>query len=99
MRWRHPRGGSISGRTVADFTWPTPYVDVMTPSYRKPVGVLAIITGLIIYSGVVARLVAPIGTLSTWLAVPLYAILGVLWLLPLKPVLQWMETGTWRPPE
>ena len=71
----------------------------MTPSYRKPVGVLAIVVGVMIYAGIIARLVAPIGTLPTWLAVPLYALLGVVWLLPLKPLLQWMETGSWRPPE
>lgn len=70
----------------------------MTPSYRKPVGVLAIIAGLIVYAGVVSRLLAPIGQLAWWLAAPLYLVLGVLWLLPLKPVLQWMETGSWHPP-
>lgn len=70
----------------------------MTPSYRKPVGVLAIVAGLAVYAGIASRLIAPIGTLPTWLAVVLYAILGVLWLPPLKPLLQWMETGSWHPP-
>lgn len=83
---------------MADIRCGAAYVGGMTPTYRKPVGVLAIVAGLIVYAGVVSRLVAPIGALPWWLAVPLYLILGVLWLLPLKPLLQWMETGSWRPP-
>ena len=74
------------------------YVEVMTPTYRKPLGVLGLVAGLMLYAGVVARLVAPIGTLSWFVAVPIYIVLGVAWLLPLKPLLQWMETGRWRAP-
>ena len=71
---------------------------MMTPSYRKPAGVLAIVVGLALYAGVVARLVAPIGMLPWFAAVPLYLVLGIAWLLPLKPLLQWMETGAWWRP-
>ena len=70
----------------------------MTPSYRKPVGVLAIVAGLIVYAGIVVRLIAPIGTMPWYIAAPIYAVLGCAWLLPLKPLLQWMETGSWRAP-
>lgn len=69
----------------------------MKPSYRKPTGVLGIVVGLAIYAGLVARLLGPVGTLPWYWAVPLYAVLGCLWLLPLGPVLRWMETGLWWP--
>ncbi len=71
----------------------------MKPSSRKPVGVLSIVVGLALYAGVAARLVASLGTLPWYIAVPVYAILGAAWLLPMRPLLQWMETGTWRAPQ
>ncbi len=70
----------------------------MKPSSRKPAGVLLIVAGLLIYAGIAARLVAAAGTLPWYVAVPVYAVLGAAWLLPMKPLLQWMETGTWRAP-
>jgi hypothetical protein len=70
----------------------------MIPTYRKPVGILTIILGLIVYAGVVSRLLGPLGTLAWYVATPVYLLLGCAWLLPLKPLLQWMETGSWRAP-
>lgn len=81
---------------MADIPLATAYVAAMTPSSRKPAGVLAIVAGLIVYAGVVSRLLGPIGQLPWYGAVPLYLALGCLWLLPLKPLLVWMETGAWR---
>ncbi len=67
------------------------------PSWRKPAGIFAII-GLISVIGWL------IGSLSGWLAAlafPLqmfiYALAGVIWIAPLRPLLAWMETGRWRP--
>lgn len=85
----------------ADIAAPCPYVGGMAikpPTYRKPVGVLLMVAGLMIYAGVVSRLLGPIGMLPWYLAVPVYLLLGCLWLLPLKPLLQWMETGSWHEP-
>ena len=70
----------------------------MTATSRKTAGVLAIVVGLIAYAGLVSRLLGPVGQLPWYAAVPLYLVLGCLWLAPLKPLLQWMETGTWRAP-
>jgi len=67
----------------------------MQPTYRKPIGVLAIILGIIIYGGLVARLAGPIGGLPGWTQPIIYLVLGILWIAPLKPLLLWMETGRW----
>lgn len=100
MRWQRRQGGATSRRGgTADKAHASLYVAGMKPSYRKPVSVLAIVVGLIIYAGLVSRLLGPVGTLAWYMAVPLYLLLGCLWLLPLKPLLQWMETGTWRAPQ
>ena len=39
------------------------------------------------------------GYVSAWpwpLEALFYVIAGTVWVLPLKPLLRWMETGTWR---
>jgi hypothetical protein len=68
----------------------------MNPSYRKPFGVLAIIAGLSAYVILVVGLSDPIGRLNPLIQAPIYLVLGVVWVLPLRPVLVWMETGRWR---
>ena len=70
----------------------------MTATSRKTAGILAIVAGLIVYAGVVSRLLAPIGQLPWYASVPLYLVLGCLWLTPLRPLLIWMNTGSWRAP-
>ncbi len=67
------------------------------PTWRIPVGVLALVTALLVYGGIVARLLAPL--LSHWpvlAQVPVYLVLGVVWLLPLRRFMIWMETGRFR---
>jgi hypothetical protein len=67
-----------------------------TPTWRIPFGILALVVGLLAYAGLVAGAVAP--WVSAWpalLQVPVYAVLGVVWLLPLRRFLIWMETGRW----
>lgn len=66
------------------------------PSWRLPAGVLALVAGLVIYGGAVARWIGPmICDWPTLAQVPLYIMLGVVWLLPLRRFLIWMETGRW----
>lgn len=68
----------------------------MKPSLRKPFGIIGLILGLTIYALLVAQLSPWIGRLHVLVQLPIYLILGVAWLLPLKPWLIWMETGHWR---
>lgn len=70
----------------------------MTPTLRKPFGIIGMLVYLAVYAGVVSRLLGPLGQLSWYAAVPVYLILGTLWLAPMKPLLLWMETGSWRRP-
>jgi hypothetical protein len=66
------------------------------PTWRIPVGVLALVAALGIYGLLVANLVAPL--IAGWPGLaqaPLYLVLGVVWLLPLRRFLIWMETGRW----
>ena len=67
------------------------------PTLRIPLGVLGLFIVLIIYGVLIARYVAPL--IEAWPALgqtPVYVLLGVVWLLPLKRFLIWMETGRFR---
>ena len=68
------------------------------PSWRKPAGMLAIMALIALWAGLVGSLSGWIGMLAMWLQLPLYILLGIIWiwLLPLRRLLAWMETGQWR---
>ena len=66
------------------------------PSWRIPVGVLLLMTGLLAYGVSIARFIAPhIAGWPALLQLPIYLVLGIIWLLPLRRFLIWMETGRW----
>jgi len=64
------------------------------PTWRIPVGVLALCLALLVYGALIANLLAP--WIAGWPALaqmPVYLLLGVVWILPLRRFLAWMETG------
>ncbi len=66
------------------------------PTWRIPVGVLALVAALAAYAMAIASYLAP--WIADWPALgqlPVYVLLGVVWLLPLRRFLIWMETGRW----
>ncbi len=66
------------------------------PTLRIPLGILALLAALLVYGLLIARYVAPL--MAEWnglLQMPVYLALGLVWLLPLKRFLIWMETGRW----
>jgi hypothetical protein len=66
------------------------------PTWRIPIGLLALMAVLTIYALLIARYIAPlIGQWHALLQAPVYVVLGVIWLLPLRRFLIWMETGRW----
>jgi len=66
------------------------------PSWRLPVGILGLLAGLTIYGLLIARYVPDlIAGWPAWAQTPIYLALGLVWLLPLRRFLIWMETGRW----
>tara|TARA_Y100000991_G_scaffold17550_1_gene11551 strand:- start:1201 stop:1416 length:216 start_codon:yes stop_codon:yes gene_type:complete len=64
------------------------------PNWRIPVGILGLLLALSVYAIVIARYVP--GLMLGWpvlLQTAIYLILGLIWLLPLKRFLIWMEAG------
>lgn len=66
------------------------------PSWRKPVGMIFIILLILVWSGVSVTLIEKLGNLNFWLLLPIYIVLGVAWIFPIKPLLLWMNTGKFR---
>lgn len=67
------------------------------PTWRIPVGILLLLVALGAYALVIAHYVP--GLIGHWPGLaqaPVYLVLGVAWLLPLRRFLIWMETGRWR---
>ena len=70
-----------------------------TPTWRIPVGIIGLFIGLMVYGIVIARYAPDIvGHWSGGAQTVVYVVLGLIWLLPLKRFLIWMETGSWSPP-
>ena len=70
----------------------------MTPSWRKPVGALAIIAMLATWCVLVASLSATVGGWHWAAQLLFYVVAGIgwLWILPMRATLLWMETGRFR---
>ncbi len=68
----------------------------MTPSWRKPAGVLAILLLILVWSLLIASLSAIVGRWPWPLQTLFYLAAGLVWIAPMKPLLRWMETGHWR---
>ncbi len=66
------------------------------PTWRIPAGVLALVLALTAYSIVIAVWLGPwLTQFHALVQAPVYILLGVVWLLPLRRFLIWMETGRW----
>ncbi len=66
------------------------------PSWRKPAGMLMMLTVIAIWAVLVASLSAWIGTLPAVAQMLVYVVAGIGWIFPMRPLLVWMETGRWR---
>jgi len=67
------------------------------PSWRKPFGIFLILLIISVWAVIVASASPYIGRLHMLVQAVIYVVAGIVWILPLKPLLAWMETGRWRP--
>jgi len=66
------------------------------PSIRKPVGILAMLLMIVVWAIVVASASETLAGLAWPIQAAFYTVTGLIWILPLKPLLRWMEVGKWR---
>lgn len=68
----------------------------MTPSWRKPAGALIMIASIIIWAVAIASASSVISAWPLVVQMLFYAVAGIIWIMPMKPLLRWMETGNFR---
>ena len=66
------------------------------PSWRKPAGIFAILALIAVWAALVASLSGEVGRCPILLQALFYLVVGIAWILPLKPLLRWMETGRFK---
>ena len=68
------------------------------PSWRKLAGIALILLLIAAWAGLVVQLAGIVGEWPVLVQAPFYLIVGIAWIIPLKPLVRWMETGRWRDP-
>lgn len=66
------------------------------PTWRKPAGIFAILAIIVMWSGLIASLSGYVFEWPVLVQAIFYLVAGLLWILPLKPLLRWMETGHFK---
>ncbi len=68
------------------------------PSWRKGAGIAAIVLLILIWAALVASLAPAVGNWPILVQGAFYLVMGIVWIIPLKPLLRWAETGRWGKP-
>lgn len=66
------------------------------PSWRKPAGILLILLLIAVWGFIVVSVAEALPDLPWPLKALFFIAAGIVWILPLKPLLRWMELGRWR---
>ena len=66
------------------------------PSPRKLAGIALILLLILLWAAFVAALAPVVGKWPVLVQAPYYLFMGIVWIIPLKPLIRWMETGSFR---
>ena len=67
--------------------------DAPKPSWRKPAGIFLILALIAVWAVIVVTAAGLLPDLPWPLEALFFVAAGIVWILPLKPLLRWMETG------
>jgi hypothetical protein len=68
----------------------------MSPSWRKPAGVFLILLLIAAWAALVVTLAGRMGAMPWAVEALFFLLAGIVWIIPLKPLVRWMNTGRWR---
>lgn len=68
----------------------------MEPSYRKLIGIALILLLIVVWAAFVASMARIVGAWPILVQAPFYLAMGLVWIIPLKPVVRWIQTGSFR---
>ena len=66
------------------------------PSWRKPAGIFAILGLIALWAVLVASLSKTVENWPILVQALFYLVTGLVWVLPLKPLLRWMEGAPFK---
>jgi predicted membrane channel-forming protein YqfA (hemolysin III family) len=66
------------------------------PSYRKLIGIALILLLIVLWAAFVASFARIVGEWPILLQAPFYLVMGIIWIIPLKPLVRWIQTGSFR---
>ena len=66
------------------------------PSWRKPLGVFLILALITVWAVLVASLSSTVSRWPVLVQGIFYLVAGIAWIVPLRPLLSWIETGRFR---
>ena len=66
------------------------------PSHRTLVGIGLILLLVVVWATFVASLAQVVGRWPILAQAPFYLVMGVIWIIPLKPLVRWIQTGSFR---
>jgi len=67
-------------------------------SWRKGVGIALILLLIVAWAALVASLSPWVGRWPVIVQAAFYLFVGLAWIVPLKPLIRWIQTGAWRAP-
>ncbi|WP_295497474.1 DUF2842 domain-containing protein [Sphingorhabdus sp. EL138] len=68
------------------------------PTWRKPAGMLAILLIILLWSAIIVSASDFIGAQNIAIQSIIYLVAGIIWIAPMRPLMIWMETGSFRAP-
>jgi hypothetical protein len=66
------------------------------PSGRKLVGIGLILLLVVVWATFVASLAQVVGRWPILVQAAFYLVMGIVWIIPLKPLVRWIQTGSFR---
>lgn len=68
------------------------------PSGRKGAGIALILLLIVLWAAFVASLAPVVGRWPVLVQAPFYLFMGIVWIIPLKPLIRWSESGRFNTP-
>ena len=68
------------------------------PSWRKLAGIALIALLIVIWAGFVATFAPAVSRWPILVQAAYYLIMGTVWIIPLKPLIRWSQSGPFRAP-
>ena len=66
------------------------------PSFRKLAGIALILLLIVVWATFVASFARIVGGWPILVQAPYYLFMGIAWIIPLKPLVRWIQTGSFR---